>query len=409
MKSESPYVFYLSSGIKCVFSPVKAPVAYCALGVAVGSRVEPPRLKGLAHLTEHMLFKGTQKRSAFHINNRLERLGGELNAYTTKEELVVHATVLKEDLAKALDLLSDIFFHSTFPPHELVKEKEVIADEIGACRENPPELIIDEFDQLLFDGHPLSSPILGTRTSLALVNSSDLFDFVSKHFVPSQMVLSVVANISERQMQRLAFRHFDLASASFIASPLFQGALPPPFYIEKHRRTHQVHCLTGVRAYPYAHPKRIALSLLINLLGGASPNARLNLLLREKHGLVYIVEASYTPYSDLGVASIYFASDKKDWKRCMELISAELNKLCQSPLTQRQLQSAKKQLLGQLIITADNAEAKCLNQMKSVMVFGKVESHEQLSERIRDITAQEMMEITQELFIPEVMSTLSYI
>ena len=409
MKTESPYIFYLSSGLKCVFSSVKAPVAYCALGVAAGSRMEPRRLHGLAHLTEHMIFKGTQRRSAFQINNRLERLGGELNAYTTKEELVAHATVLKEDLAKALELLADIFFYPIFPAHELAKEKEVIADEISACRESPSELIFDEFDQLLFDGHPLSAPILGARASLSLVKSSDLFDFLSKYFVPSQMVLSVVANISERQMQRLAQRYFDLASFPFIAPPPFHGVLPPPFSIEKHRRTHQTHYLTGVRAYPYTNPKRIPLSLLINLLGGPSPNARLNLLLREKHGLVYNVEASYTPYSDLGVSGIYFGSDKGDWKRCTELIRIELDKFCQTPLSYRQLQSAKKQLIGQLTISADNAEAKCLSQMKSVMVFGKVESHEQLADRIQAITPQEIMEISQELFAPEVMSTLLYI
>ena len=409
MKSETAYIFYLSSGLKCVFSPVKAPVAYCALGVAAGSRMEPVCLNGLAHLTEHMLFKGTQKRSAFHINNRLERLGGELNAYTTKEELVVHATVLKEDLAKALDLLSDIFFHPIFPAHELVKEKEVIADEISSYKESPSELIVDEFDQSLFDGHPLSAPILGSRASLALIKPSDLFDFVFRYFVPSQMVLSVVANISERQVQTLAQRHFELASVPYVAPPLTWENLPAPFFLEKHRRTHQAHCLTGVRAYSFADPKRIALSLLVNTLGGSSPNARLNLLLREKYGLVYNVEASYTPYSDSGVATIYFGSDKNDWKRCAALIRIELDKLCQSSFTPRQLQSAKKQLIGQLTISADNPEAKCLSQMKSVMVFGKVESQELLAERIRAVTAQELIEIAQELFAPDAMSTLLYV
>ena len=408
MKSESPYIFHLSSGLTCVFTPVDAPVAYCALGVAAGSRMEPLRLNGLAHLTEHMLFKGTQKRSAFYINNRLERLGGELNAYTTKEELVVHATVLKEDLAKAFDLLSDIFFHSTFPEPELAKEKEVILDEISACKENPSELIMDEFDQLLFNGHPLSAPILGTKNSLALIKRSHLFDFAQRFFVPSQMVLSVVANVSERQMQLLAQRHFDLLSTSFIAPPPFSGDLPAPFLVEKHRRTHQVHCMMGVRSYCYANSRRIALSLLINLLGGPSPNARLNLLLREKHGLVYNVEASYTPYSDSGAVGIYFASDRNDWKRCSELIRMELDKLCQAPLSLQQLQGTQKQLIGQLTIAADNAESKCLSQLKSVMVYGKVEPLERLAEKIRAVTAEELMEISRELFTPEAMSTLLY-
>ena len=409
MKSESVYIFQLSSGLRCVFSPVDAPVAYCALGVAAGSRMEPVRVSGLAHLTEHMLFKGTQRRSAFHINNRLERLGGELNAYTTKEELVVHATVLKEDLAKAFDLLSDIFFHSTFPVQELAKEKEVIADEIVSYKESPSELIVDEFDSLLFGEHPLGSPILGSRQSLAQIKRSDLFDFAQRFFVPSGMVLSVVANISERQMQTLIQRHFDLTSNSFLAPPPFQGDLPAPFFIEKHRRTHQAHCLTGVRAYPYSDSKRIALSLLVNLLGGSSPNARLNLLLREKYGLVYNVEASYSPYLDSGVAGIYFGTDKSDWKRCMDLIRSELDRLCQAPLSPQQLQSVKKQLVGQLTIAADNAESKCLNQLKSVLVFGKVESLESLSNRINAVTAQEVLEIAQELFAPQAMSTLLYV
>ncbi|MDR2585510.1 MAG: insulinase family protein [Prevotellaceae bacterium] len=409
MKSESAYIFHLSSGITCVFSPVSAPVAYCALGVAAGSRLDPFRLNGLAHLTEHMLFKGTQKRSAYHINNRLERLGGELNAYTTKEETVIHATVLKSDLAKALDLLSDIFFHSTFPELELVKEKEVIADEISSYKESPSELIVDEFDQFLFGTHPLATPILGSRSSLALIKRSDLFDFAQRFFVPSQMVLSVVANISERQMQTLALRYFSLPSAPYMAPPLFQGELPAPFFLEKYRRTHQAHCLIGVRAYSIPQPKRIALSLLINMLGGPSPNARLNLLLREKFGLVYNVEASYTPYSDSGVAGIYFGSDKGDLKRCSDLIRAELDKLCQSSISQQQLRSAQKQLIGQLAIAADNAESKCLGQLKSVMVFGKVEPLELLADKIRAVTSQELREISQELFSPQVMSTLLYV
>ena len=409
MKSESAYIFQLSSGLRCVFSSVHAPVAYCALGVATGSRMDSFRLSGLAHLTEHMLFKGTQKRSAFHINNRLERLGGELNAYTTKEELVVHATVLKEDLAKAFDLMSDIFFHSTFPIQELAKEKEVIADEISSYKESPSELIFDEFDDLLFGEHPLSIPILGTRSSLAQIKRSDLFDFAQRFFVPSHMVLSVVANISDRQMQTLIQRHFDLASISFINLPPFQGDLPTPFFVEKHRRTHQAHCLTGVRAYSYSDPKRIALALLMNYLGGSSPNARLNLLLREKHGLVYNVEASYTPYSDNGVAGIYFGSDKFDWKRCLNLVRTELDKLCQATLSSQQLQSIKKQLIGQLTIAADNAESKCLNQLKSMLVFGRVESLEQTSDRINAVTSSEIMEIAQELFAPDAMSTLVYV
>jgi len=371
--------------------------------------MEPPRLNGLAHLTEHMLFKGTQKRSSFYINNRLERLGGELNAYTTKEELVVHATVLREDLAKALDLLSDIFFHSTFPVEELTKEKEVISDEISSCKESPSDLIADEFDRFLFDGHPLALPILGSRSTLQQIKRTDLFDFVQRYFVPSQMVLSVVANISERKMQALAQRHFDLASSSCIAPPPFFSDPPAPFFVEKQRRTHQAHYLTGVRAYSYHSPKRITLSLLINMLGGFSPNARLNMLLREKYGLVYNVEASYTPYADNGVAGIYFACDKGDWKRCMELIRIELDKLCQAPLSPRQLQSAKTQLIGQLTISAENAEAKCLSQMKSVMVFGKVEPLELIAGRIHDVTPQEIMEVSQELFATDVMSTLLYL
>jgi len=408
MKRESAYIFHLPSGLRCVFSPVSAPVAYCALGVGAGSRMEPPRLTGLAHLTEHMLFKGTQKRSAFHINNRLERLGGELNAYTTKEELVVHATVLKEDLSKALDLLSDIFFCSTFPDQELAKEREVIADEISSYKDSPSELIVDEFDRKLFGNHPLAAPILGSRTSLAQIKRSDLFDFAQRFFIPSHMVLSVVANISERNMTTLAHRYFSLDSAPFMALPSYQGHFPAPFFVEKHRRTHQAHCLTGMRAYSYADSRRIALSLLINMLGGYSPNARLNLLLREKHGLVYNVEASYTPYSDSGVAGIYFGSDKKDWKRCIDLIRTELDKLCQSPLSARQLQSAKKQLIGQLAIAADNAESKCLSQLKGVMVFGKIESREEIADRIRAVTSQEIMHISQELFTPDAISTLLY-
>ena len=409
MHTNPHIIFQLPSGLRCVFSQVDSPVAYCALGVAAGSRMEPPKMNGLAHLTEHMLFKGTQKRSTYYINTRLERLGGELNAYTTKEELVVHATTLKDDLPKALDLLSDLFFHASFPAQELLKEKEVVADEIALYKDTPPELIADEFDKELFGSHPLAAPILGSRQSLANIQSSHLFDFAQRHFVPSQMILSVVAQISERRMRSLAQHYFNLQSSTFIHPPGYQGAMPEPFFVEKKRHTRQAYCVLGGRAYNYADARRVPLALLVNLLGGAASNSRLNLLLREKHGIVYNVDASYTPYSDLGMTEISFGSDKNNWKQCLALIHGELDRLFQSPMTEKQLQDAQKQLIGQLAIAADNAEAKCLNQLKSVMVFGKIEPPEQLEARIRAVSAEMLMEIARDIFNSKSLSTMVYV
>ena len=409
MQTSSHIIFQLPSGLRCVFSPVDSPVAYCALGVGAGSRMEPAKMNGLSHLTEHMLFKGTQKRSAYYINTRLERLGGELNAYTTKEELVVHATTLKDDLPKALDLLADLFFHASFPAQELVKEKEVVADEIALYKDTPQELIADEFDKKLFGDHPLAAPILGSRQTLANIQPSHLFDFAQRYFVPSQMVLSVVAQISERQIRSLAQRYFDLQSSTFIHPPGYQGALPAPFFTEKKQRTRQSYCVLGGRAYNYFDARRVPLALLVNLLGGAASNSRLNLLLREKHGIVYNIDASYTPYSDLGMIDISFGSDKGNWKQCLSLIHSELDRICQSPMLEKQLQDAQKQLIGQLAIAADNAEAKCLNQLKSVMVFGKVEPTEQLEAKIRAVDAEVLMEIARDIFDSRRLSTMVYV
>jgi predicted Zn-dependent peptidase len=402
-------LFTLPNGLRFVHRYRPSPVVYCGLSIDVGSRDEAPAENGMAHLAEHMLFKGTRRRSAYHINNRLETVGGELNAFTTKEETVVHAIVLKHDFEKAVELIADMVFRSTFADKELAKEKEVIADEINSYRDNPAELIFDDFDRRLFADSPMGMPILGTAESLAGIRSPELKAFVERHYAPAQMVFSSIGRISARRMEQLAYKYF----SPFPATPSgTRRTAPPtataPFRKEQRHRTFQAHCLIGARAYSLNDPRRTGLALLVNYLGGPAANSRLNTLLREKNGLVYTVEAAYTPYLDCGAATVYFGADKERVAQCEELVYRELYELCTQLLTPTQLHRIKKQLLGQLSIQADHTEAQMLSQAKSLMAYGEVETFEQMQARIDALTAPQLRDIANEILLPENVSTLIY-
>ena len=424
--------------MKFSFKRVSSPVAVCAVSTMVGTRNEEPAYNGLAHLNEHMLFKGTEKRGAASINNLLENVGGELNAYTTKEETVVHATVLKEDLRRAVELLLELLFTSTYPDKELLKEREVVYEEIISYKDSPADSIYEDFECRLFEGHPLQYPILGTRKTLSRIESSTLKEYLHKWFIPDNMAISVVADMEESQVVKIVERalrkycpgqHCDIIRESTL-QPLVAGtagggtaggrtaageAAPldwtpvPPFRIEINKKHHQAHCIIGTRAYSYTQEReRLALALLANILGGPAMNARLNTVLREKNALVYTVEACFNPYSDTGLFTIYFGCDKPLVERSLRLVRKELERVIEAPLSSRALANAKKQLLGQLAIASDNSEAQCLSMGKSMMIFGYIEPMETTRSKIESLTSSELQRVAQEILTWDNLSTLIY-
>ena len=443
--------------MKFSFKRVSSPVAVCAVSTMVGTRNEEPAYNGLAHLNEHMLFKGTEKRGAASINNLLENVGGELNAYTTKEETVVHATVLKEDLRRAVELLLELLFTSTYPDKELLKEREVVYEEIISYKDSPADSIYEDFECRLFEGHPLQYPILGTRKTLSRIESSTLKEYLHKWFVPDNMAISVVADMEESQVVKIVERalrkycpgqHCDIIRESTL-QPLVAGTVSgtaggstscdgtacgriagggtaggrtaageaapldwtpvPPFRIEINKKHHQAHCIIGTRAYSYTQEReRLALALLANILGGPAMNARLNTVLREKNALVYTVEACFNPYSDTGLFTIYFGCDKPLVERSLRLVRKELERVIEAPLSSRALANAKKQLLGQLAIASDNSEAQCLSMGKSMMVFGYIEPMETTRAKIESLTAEELQRVSREILSWDTLSILIY-
>ena len=419
--------------MKFSFKRITSPVAVCAVSTMVGTRNEEPAYNGLAHLNEHMLFKGTEKRGAASINNLLENVGGELNAYTTKEETVVHATVLKEDLRRAVELLLELLFTSTYPDKELLKEREVVYEEIISYKDSPADSIYEDFECRLFEGHPLQYPILGTRKTLSRIESSTLKEYLHKWFIPDNMAISVVADMEESQVVKIVERalrkycpgqHCDIIRES-TPQPLVAGtaggrtaageAAPldwtpvPPFRIEINKKHHQAHCIIGTRAYSYTQEReRLALALLANILGGPAMNARLNTVLREKNALVYTVEACFNPYSDTGLFTIYFGCDKPLVERSLRLVRKELERVIEAPLSSRALANAKKQLLGQLAIASDNSEAQCLSMGKSMMIFGYIEPMETTRAKIESLTAAELQRVAQEILAWDNLSILIY-
>ncbi|MDR3134164.1 MAG: insulinase family protein [Prevotellaceae bacterium] len=400
--------YTLPNGLRVVHRYHPSPVACCGLSVNAGTRDEAAAENGIAHLVEHMLFKGTQRRSSYSINNRLENVGGELNAFTTKEETVIHATVLKGDMERAVELLADLAFHSTFPGKELKKEKEVIIDEINSYKDHPAELIFDDFDALLFKGSPLGMPILGAPGTLAGISVEQLKNFTRQHYHPSKMVFSSIGDISPERMARMVEKHFSAFPAGGSKRRRKNPAAYKPFHVTKKCRTFQTHCVLGNRAYSLHDARRTGLALLVNYLGGPAANARLNTSLREKNGLVYTIEANYTPYCDSGAVTIYFGADKENIPQCVELIQKELRAVCAKTFGSASLHRIKKQLLGQLFISADNAETQMLSQGKSVMAYDYVETFDLLKARIDALTAQEIQDIANEILAPEKLSSLTF-
>ena len=397
-----------------------SPVAYCALHIKAGTRYEGKNQGGLAHFTEHLLFKGTETKSAGTVNSFIERLGGELNAYTTKEETVIHATVLKEDLRKAVGLLMDIAFRCTFPDREIEKERGVILEEINTYKDSPAEQIYDDFEEYLFEGTPLSMPVLGKAKYLKKIDRDTVCAYYRQMFRPENMYFTIVADTEENRARDMVSKAMSTYSTvtpnsledgheAVIDGKAQTSCITSPFAKSVSRHSHQAHCIIGGRAYSAYDSRRIPLSLLVNILGGPMANSRLNLILREKYGLVYSVDASYGLYTDAGTATIYFGCEKANVQKCLTLIERELRSLREETLSPRALNSAKKQLLGQMAIAADNGEAQVLSMGKSLMTYGRVISNSETAELISSITAEEIRDTAADIFNPDNISRLLYI
>ena len=389
-------------------------VGYCALSIRCGTRDEEGYHSGIAHFVEHTIFKGTSKKSASVINGYLDRLGGELNAFTTKEEIVFHATVLKEDLGKAASLLFELVTDATFPEHEVNTEKGVVIDEIHSYKDTPSEDIYDKFEEMLFKGHPLSGPILGTTASVKKISREELLKFVKEKFVPQRMAFTIVADIEEKKMEKEVLKLTDkfFKDKDMESQDKTSHITPEPEQFDRtvSKRNHQANCIIGGLAPSlYQEKERLATVLLCNILGGPASNSILNSILREKNGWVYGVECSYTQFVDTGMVAITLGCDKANLEKCQKAIVKEIEKLQNELLTERKMRSAKKQLLGQLAISSDNGETQCLSMGKGLLAYGRITGGKETRELIEGISSEDVREMARRIFAQENLSRLIYI
>ena len=399
----------LSNGLRVIHQPSDSNVVYCGFELNVGTRNEEPGYEGMAHFCEHVSFKGTKRRKSWHISNALESVGGDLNAYTNKEDTVYYAAVLKEHTARAIDLLTDIVFYSTYPQAEIDKEVEVICDEIESYNDSPAELIYDEFENLLFANHALGHNILGTAERVRSFKTADAQRFTQLYYRPENSIFFLYGDVDFKRVVRLLERATsDFAPSKPIIEPALNQPLPPnmPDFIEKNYGTHQAHVMVGTRGYDIHDKRRMSLYLLNNLLGGPGMNARLNLSLRERHGLVYTVESSMVSYCDTGVWAIYFGCDPKDVGRCLKLVHKELDRVIQKPLSDTQLRAVKKQIKGQIGVACDNRESFALDFGKSYLHYGWERDLNSLFRHIDEVTAESMQQVAAELMQQERLTTL---
>ncbi len=401
----------LENGIRLVHKQVDSPVAHCGIIINTGSRDEEEKEHGLTHLIEHCIFKGTTKRKAFHILSRMEDIGGELNAYTTKEETCVHTSFFNNYYARAFELINDLVFNSVFPPKEIQKEKEVVIDEINSYKDSPFEQIFDDFDEQIFINHPIARNILGTAESLNNIDRDMILDFYHKRYCTTQMVVSSVGKLNFNKVKwyfEKYFSHIPKREPDRIRT-VYDNSNYKNSEITIKKDTYQAHCILGAPAYSYNDERRLILHLLNNYIGGPGLNSTLNLILREKRGYAYNVESNYTSYSDTGIIIIYFGTDKKDLKKCISLTHKELIKLSTKALGANQLSRAKKQLTGQIAISAENNENQMLSIGKSLLVYDKVDDLGTICKKIDAITAKQIMEVASDIFDPQNLSTLIYL
>ena len=426
--------YILDNGLRIIHLPSDSKVVYCGYQINAGTRNEEPGEEGLAHFCEHVTFKGTERRKAWHILNCLESVGGDLNAYTNKEGTVYYSAILKEHIARAVDLLTDIVFHSVYPQAEIDKEVEVICDEIESYNDSPAELIYDEFENIIFKGSPLGHNILGTAEQVRSFKTEDALRFTRKLYRPDNAIFFAYGDIDFNKLVRLlkksflseerrvkseettfgdrresqfnspeAQAQFNIQHSTFNTQHSFEGQT-----IVMQKNTHQAHVMIGTLAYDVNDSRRMPLYLLNNMLGGPGMNAKLNLALREHNGLVYTVESTMVAYGDTGIWSIYFGCDEHDVKRCLRLVRKELDKFMQKPLSEAQLKAAKKQIKGQVGVACDNRENFALDFGKSFLHYGWEKNVDRLYEQVDEITAEQIQAVAQELFDKDMLTTLIF-
>lgn len=446
--------YTLDNGLRIIHLPSDSKVVYCGYQINAGTRNEEPGEEGLAHFCEHVTFKGTERRKAWHILNCLESVGGDLNAYTNKEGTVYYSAILKEHIARAVDLLTDIVFHSVYPQAEIDKEVEVICDEIESYNDSPAELIYDEFENIIFKGSPLGHNILGTAEQVRSFKTEDALRFTRKLYRPDNAIFFAYGDIDFKKLVKLIRKALADDDSGKVAEnaansvgKLAEEKLPqisqitqisgdensitteksvssvksvgPENYpsvgkeiagqtIVMQKNTHQAHVMIGTRAYDVNDSRRMPLYLLNNMLGGPGMNAKLNLALREHNGLVYTVESTMVAYGDTGIWSIYFGCDEHDMKRCLRLVRKELDKFMQKPLSEAQLKAAKKQIKGQVGVACDNRENFALDFGKSFLHYGWEKNVDRLYEQVDEITAEQIQAVAQELFDKDRLTTLIF-
>lgn len=396
----------LCNGLRIIHLPSSSPVVYCGIGINTGARQEAEGEEGVAHFCEHVTFKGTKRRSALQILNCLESVGGDLNAFTNKEDTIFYAAILKEHLSRAVDLLTDIVFNSVYPEQEIMHEVDVICDEIESYNDSPAELIYDEFENMLFCGHPLGHNILGTREKVQTFTSAHARRFTSRYYRPDNAIFFAYGDVNFPLLVRmLETRLKDIQINTVVPHVEYNPfiAACKPQSMELH---HQAHVMLGSRTFGYNDARRLPLYLLNNILGGPGMNARLNLSLRERHGLVYTVESSMASYSDTGCWSVYFGCDHQDVKRCIRLVNRELDHIMQHSLSERQLTTAKRQLKGQIVIACDNREQYALDFARNFLHYDRERNVDELLQRIDAITASQVQDVAQNVFAPSHMQRL---
>mgnify|MGYP002767222155 FL=1 len=397
----------LDNGLRIIHLPNTSKIAYCGYQIKAGTRNEKPGDEGLAHFCEHVTFKGTQAHTSTAIINKLESVGGDLNAFTNKEDTVFYSAIPVEHFAKAVDVLSDIVFYSIFPQAEIDKEVEVICDEIESYNDSPAELIYDEFENLVFKGHPLGHNILGSADRVRSFATADAMRFTQQYYRPDNAIFFVYGNIDFKRLVKTLEKLTPKQQQESVvdeALVVANGKLPELTILN--HDTHQAHVMIGNRAYSATHPLRIPLYLLNNMLGGPGMNARLNVILRERRGLVYSVESSMVCYGDTGLWSVYFGCDPHDVNRCVRLVKGEFKRLMEKPLPEKTLAAAKRQIKGQLAVACDNNENFAIDFGKSFLHFGDEKDIEKLYQKIDAVTAEQIQQVAKEIFDKDSLATL---
>ena len=413
--------------MRVVYAPSPTNTVYLGLALDAGTRDEKDGESGMAHFAEHLSFKGTDRRTSRQIITYMESVGGDLNAFTGKEETVYYCTCQKEHFSRAMDLLFDVVFHSKYPQEEMDKEVEVVIDEIESYNDSPSELIYDDFEAMLFQGHPLGRSILGNAERLRAYKTEDVQSYTSRLYVPSNAVLFVYGNVSEREIMKQIRKNDPpqpslqggRASINRLSGHIGSTSYSPPYREGLgvgpvsgshiiHKDTHQAHIMMGARAFGGTHPKHLALFLANNILGGPGLSSRLNLALREKRGLVYTVESTLTTYTDTGVWAIYFGCDHHDAEKCKRIVKRELQRLCDAPLSEKALNAAKRQIIGQIALSYDNFESVAIGMGKRMLHYGRTQTKEQFIDRIQALTAEQVWDAAREIFNPENLTILEY-